>query len=142
MEKTVKKYLLVLFVICLAISACSPKSTSTSLFGTWKLTAYGSANSPIPAVSDAEASLTFNSDGTVTGNGGCNGLGGDYEVKDDQITFGPIMSTLMACDDPRMTQEGTFTQVMNETASFQIDGNTLTITKDNTVLVFEMITGE
>jgi len=142
MEKTVKKYLLVLFVICLAISACSPKSTSASLVGTWKLTAYGPANSPTSAVADAEASLTFNSDGTVTGNGGCNGLGGDYEVKDDQITFGPIMSTLMACDDPRMTQEGAFTQVMNETASFQIDGNTLTITKDDIVLIFELVAAE
>ena len=142
MEKTVKKYLLILFVICLAISACSPKSTSTSLIGTWKLTAYGPASSPNPAVADAEASLTLNSDGTVTGNGGCNGLGGDYEVKDDQITFGPIMSTLMACDGPRMEQEDVVHQVMTETANFKIDGNTLTITKDDKVLVFELVAAE
>ena len=137
-----KKYLLILFVICLAISACSPKPASESIVGTWKLTAYGPADSTASAVADAEASLTFNSDGTVTGNGGCNGLGGDYEVKDDQITFGPIMSTLMACDDPRMAQEGTVSQVLTESASYTLEGDTLTISKDGNVLVFERIVGK
>jgi len=138
----VKKYLLVLFILSLALSACASGSNSPSIVGTWKLTAYGPANSPTPAVADAEASLTFNFDGTVTGNGGCNGLGGDYEVNGNQITFGPIMSTLMACDGPRMEQEDAVHQVMTETDSFQIDGNTLTITKDDTILVFEMVTAE
>ena len=137
-----KKYLLILFVICLAISACSPKPASESIVGTWKLTDDGPADSTASAVADAEASLTFNSDGTVTGNGGCNGLGGDYEVKDDQITFGPIMSTLMACDDPRMAQEGTVSQVLTESASYTIGGNTLTISKDGNVLVFERVVSQ
>jgi len=142
MEKTVKKYLLVLFVICLVISACSPSSTSASVVGTWKLTAYGPANSPTPAVPDAEASLTFDPDGTLTGNGGCNGLGGDYKVKGDQITFGPIMSTLMACDDPRMAQEDAVHQVLTDNVTYKIDGNTLTITNKDAVLVFELVAAE
>ena len=134
-----KKYLLILFIISLALSACASGSNSPSLIGSWKLTAYGPADSPVPAVEDAGASLTFNADGTLTGNGGCNGLGGEYNVNGDQIEFGPIMSTLMACDDPRMTQEGTVTQVMFESASYQIEDNTLTITRDGTVLVFESV---
>jgi len=142
MEITVKKYLLVLFVICLAISACSPKSISASVIGTWKLTAYGPADSPTPAVPGVDTSLTFNPDGTLTGNGGCNGLGGDYEVKGDQITFGPIMSTLMACDEPRMMQEDAVHQVLTDTVTYKIDGNTLTIAKKDMVLVFELAAAE
>jgi heat shock protein HslJ len=144
----VKKYLLILFVLSLTLSACAsgsntPTNTPTSsLIGTWKLTAYGPAASPTPAVADVDATLKFDSDGKVGGSGGCNSLGGDYTVEGDQITFGPIISTMMACDDPRMVQEGTVIQVMTDTASFKIDGNTLTITKDDTVLVFESVAGK
>jgi len=101
----VRKVLLVLFVISLVMAACSAQDSSTSLIGSWKLTAYGPAGSPTPAVEDVEAGLTFNEDGTVSGTSGCNGLGGDYTVEGDQITFGQIISTLMACDSPIMDQE-------------------------------------
>jgi len=131
----VNKYLLVLLVICLAISACTAEESSASLIGSWKLAAYGSADAPTPAVADAEAELTFNEDGTVAGNSGCNGFGGDYTVEGDQVTFGQIVSTLMACEDPRMTQEDAVHQVLTDTATFKIESNTLTLMNNNMVLV-------
>ena len=130
-----KKYLLILFVICLMMTACAPQETSASLVGSWKLTAYGPAESPTPVVADVEARLTYNEDGTLTGNSGCNGFGGNYTVEGDQITFSEINSTLMACDDPRMEQEDAVHQVLTDTASFKIEGNTLTLTNDGMVLV-------
>jgi len=131
----VKKVLLILFVIGVALSACAGDGPSASLIGFWKLTAYGPAAAPTPAVADAEAGLTFNEDGTVTGNSGCNGLGGDYTVEGDQVTFGQIVSTLMACDDPRMAQEDAVHQVLTDTATYKIEGNTLTLTNNDMVLV-------
>jgi len=133
----VKKSLLILFIIYLALSACSSKATASSLIGSWKLTSYGPANSLIVAVPNTEAGLTFKEDGTVTGNSGCNGLGGKYKVQGDQITFDQIVSTLMACDDPRMAQEEVVHKVLTDTASFKIAGNTLTITNNDMVLVLE-----
>ncbi len=130
-----RKVLLVLFVISLVMAACSAQDSSTSLIGSWKLTAYGPAGSPTPAVEDVEAGLTFNEDGTVSGTSGCNGLGGDYTVEGDQITFGQIISTLMACDSPIMDQESAVTQVLTGTADFSIEGNTLTLTNNDMVLV-------
>jgi len=132
-----KKYLLTLWVICLAVSACTAKdeASSASLIGSWKLTSYGPVNSPTPAVADVEAGLTFNNDGTVSGNSGCNGLGGNYKVESDQITFDQIISTLMACDDARMKQEDAVHQVLTDTATFKIEGNTLTITNNDMELV-------
>lgn len=132
-----KKYLLILFTIALALSACSAETAgaSASLLGSWKLTAYGLADATTPAVEDTEAGLNFNEDGTVTGNSGCNGLGGTYTVEGDQVTFSEIISTLMACDDPRMAQEEAVHQVLTDTASFQIEGNTLTLTNNDRVLV-------
>jgi heat shock protein HslJ len=131
----VKKYLLTLLVISLAISACSAEKPSASLVGSWKLTAYGPADSPSPAVTDAEAGITFNEDGTVIGSSGCNGFGGSYTVEDDKITFSEITSTLMACDDPRMEQEDVVHQVLTDTVSFKIEGNTLMLTNNDMVLV-------
>jgi heat shock protein HslJ len=139
MEKMMKKYLLALLLISLAISACSAQNTeepSASLVGSWKLTAFGPPSAPFPAVEGAEAGLTFNEDGTVTGSSGCNGLGGDYTVEGDQITFGEFVSTLMACDDPIMSQEGIAHEVLRGTATYKIEGDTLTIANNGQVLVF------
>ena len=132
-----KKYLLVLFILALTLSACTAKSGSAagSLSGSWKLKSYGPANASTPAVTDVEAGLTFKDDGTLTGNSGCNSLGGDYTVKGDQVTFGQIVSTLMACDDPRMVQEQAVQKVLTDTAGYKIDGNTLTLTNNDMVLV-------
>jgi len=132
-----KKHLLTLLVICLVISACTAKNAGSSagLIVSWKLTSYGSAASPTPAVDGAGAELTFNREGTVTGTSGCNGLGGNYKVEGDRITFDQIVSTLMACDDPRMAQEGAVHQVLTDTASFKIEGSTLTLTNNDNVLV-------
>lgn len=132
-----KKYLITLLIICLAISACTAKNEgpAASLIGSWKLTSYSRADVLTPAVTDTEAGLTFKDDGTVTGSSGCNGFGGSYTVEDDKITFSEITSTLMACDDPRMAQEDAVHQVLTDTASFKIEGNTLTLTNNDMVLV-------
>jgi heat shock protein HslJ len=136
-RRTVKKYLLILFAISLAISACTAENAdaSPSLTGTWKLSSYGTADAQTPAVEDVEAGLTFNEDGTVTGNSGCNGLGGTYTVEGDQVTFSEVVSTLMACDDPRMAQEDAIHQVLTDTATYTIEGSTLTLTNNDMVLV-------
>lgn len=133
-----KKYLLLVFVIALALSACSNQNTeepAASLIGSWQLTSYGPVGSPLPAVEDTEAGLTFNEDGTVAGNSGCNGFGGNYTVEDDQVTFSDIVSTLIACEEPLMSQEEVVLQVMADSATYNVDGNTLTLTGDGMVLV-------
>jgi heat shock protein HslJ len=137
----VKKYLLILIMICLTVSGCAAKENALPLAGSWRLTAYGPSNSPTPAVPDVEAILNFDADGTLAGNTGCNQLGGDYQVEGDQITFGQIVSTLIGCPDLEMAQEDSMHQVLTGTASFKIEGNTLTITNNNMVLVFESVAG-
>lgn len=151
-----RTYLLMLLIAVLAVSACSaqtteqspvpepsqstqPPSAPASLIGAWKLTAYGPAGAPTPAVEGVEAGLTFNEDGTVSGTSGCNGLGGDYTVEGDRITFGEFVSTLMACDAPIMEQEEAAHQVMTGTATYKIEGDTLTITNNDMVLVLARV---
>ena len=123
-------------MVCSAVallSACAAPADGgrgdTSLAGTnWRLAAYGPASAPQPAAADIETSLAFGSDGKVSGNMGCNGFSGDYTQAGNTLTFGPIMRTLMACEGQRMEQEDAAMQVLVDTATFTLDGDTLTIT--------------
>ncbi len=64
----------------------------------------------------------------MSGNVGCNGFGGEYDVDGDTITFGPIMSTMMFCEGPVGEQEKWALAVFQESATFVIDGDQITIT--------------
>lgn len=127
MKKSLLLYTTLFIIAGLTLAACAGKP-SASVVGNWNLVSYGSPTSQTPAVPNVEASVTFGSDGKLNGNVGCNGFGGDYKVDGETITFGPIMSTLMACADPIMEQESAVFSVFTDTATFKIDGKTLTVT--------------
>lgn len=107
--------------------------------GSWKLISYGSITSPSSVDANVESTLIFGENGKLSGNGGCNQLMGNYEVRDKQITFGPISSTRKRCSDPVMAQEGIVLKVLTDTVSFKVEGNILTITNNDLVLVFEAV---
>ena len=128
----------ILIFVGLILSACVPGGGSLSLTDTsWSLVSYGSASDPTPTVPNHETTLTFGADRQVSGNLGCNSFGGSYELKGDQITFGPIMSTLMAClDNGIMEQESAAFNVLRETVTASLEGSTLTLTgPDGSVLI-------
>jgi heat shock protein HslJ len=93
-------------------------------------------DSQTPALIDTKPRITFNVDGTLIGNSGCNGYSGSYTVEGNQITFSPIVSTRMLCDKAIMEQETAIHQVLTNTASFKIEGNQLTLTNNDRLLVF------
>lgn len=128
-----KKYVFVLLAL-LILSACSGGSEA-SVAGTWKLVSYGDPASPTAAVPDAETSIEFK-EGQVSGNVGCNGFGGTYEIDGDKITFSEVVSTLMFCEGPVGDQELGTLAVLNDSATYVLDGNTLTLTSaDGTSVV-------
>ncbi len=59
--------------------------------------------------------LTFKNDKTFSAATDCNGVGGEYTVNGNKITFNKMMSTLMYCEG---SQEAEFTKMLNETQSF------------------------
>lgn len=137
-----RKYLTILWVLAMFLSACAAGEEDGSLVGRWDLTDYGPAGSTSPALTENEPGLTFNEDGTLNGSSGCNGFSGEYTIDGDQITFGPIVSTLMLCDSPMMGQEEAFFQVLMDTATYQIDGDRLTLTNNDQILVLSAAAGQ
>ena len=121
-------YLISIFVLSGVILAACSGGDSNSVVGTWKLASYGSPGNLTPAVPDVDTSITFSEDGKVEGNVGCNGFGGDYSVDGNTITFGQIVSTLMFCEGPVGDQETTTLNVLAGTATYAMEGDSVTIT--------------
>jgi len=109
------------------LTACGG-GASASVTGTWKLIAYGPASNPAPAAADVDTSIEFGSDGKVNGNVGCNQFNGEYQVKDDKITFGPIASTRKFCEGSVGEQETATLALFTESATIMIEGDTMTLT--------------
>ena len=132
-----KRLAFALLTLVLTLTAC--QGSSGSLTGvTWRLVSYGPPGAQTDAVAGVPTSLIFSEDGTVGGTMGCNQFGGDYETRSDQITFSALNSTLMACEEPLMTQESTVLAMLSGTVTFQVDGTKLTITaEDGSVAVFD-----
>ena len=124
-----------ILMMTILLAACAGKTDSPSLAGSsWKLVNLGDQ----PALPDTTATLTFDKDGQASGNASCNSFGGPYEVKDDTLTFGPLMSTMMACLEPGvMEQEAAYLEALAQTASYSVTGERLAIFDDNGSILAE-----
>ncbi len=75
-------------VTVLLLSACdAPGDIGHRVLGTW-----GDASQ------SSQPSLGFSQDGKVTGTDGCNRLSGSWTNDEDEISLGPLTSTLMVCE--------------------------------------------
>lgn len=119
------KRLVLSLLMVFALAACAG-GTSASIEGQWELVSYGPASSQTPAVPDVETSIEFMS-GQMSGDVGCNGFSGEYELEGETISFGPVVSTMMFCENVA-EQESTTLAVFQENATFSLDGDRLTIT--------------
>lgn len=72
----------------------------------------------------SEATLSFGSNGTVTGSTGCNRLSGTY---DEATGFSALSTTKMACKDEIMAQESLVLELLRSGPTLTIEGGVLTI---------------
>ena len=60
----------------------------------------------------------------VSGSGGCNRITGGYELKGENLTFGQMASTMMACPSGMETEQG-FLKAMGQVKRWKIAGRQL-----------------
>lgn len=85
---------------------------------------------PVPATVNGKMPyLELSEEGNRYGStGGCNGVGGEYELrKNNGIKFGKGMSTMMYCDD--MSIENGLKQLFDQVDSYAIAEGSLTLSK-------------
>jgi heat shock protein HslJ len=129
-------------IISIAVFAgisCTKVVATGKLEGiTWALKYYGDSGNLQAALPDKEATLIFNKDKKqVTGNGGVNGYGGNYEINGSQLTVSAIIHTEMASVNQALNnQENTFFNILESAQSYKLNGQELTITGTKGLLVF------
>jgi heat shock protein HslJ len=114
---------------------------SSDLAGTsWTVIAYNNGNEAVVSVIiETEGMLTadFDSEGTLSGSGGCNSYNGSYSTDGDAIEIGPIASTERACLDPEgvMEQESLYLAALATAATYAVRGETMEMRTDDGALV-------
>ena len=132
--KNVFSHLSVL-ILGIALTSCMSKTASSAqpsndITGkTWKLT---EINGKPVALVNADSNPYFKlnkSDMRYEGNGGCNGVGGTFELKPDvmRIKFNQGMSTMIACED--LATEQLFTKALLAADNYTVNGDTLSLNK-------------
>ena len=71
----------------------------------------------------------------------CNGMGGDYELKNDRLEIGNLMQTMMACESELMARESAIKARLQQPLSVQFDPRDarLTLINDTGVMIFEPV---
>lgn len=100
----------------------SERATAENIAGEWTLNSITGEDLKT-LFTDKVPSINFDN-GKVSGNGGCNSYRGTYTITDGTITFGPLMSTKMAC--PSLSGENKFTQALANPVVASINDGLLT----------------
>jgi heat shock protein HslJ len=114
-------------VFLLALAACGTRAATvqTGLAGTaWVLEDLAGAG----VVERDRATLEFDDAGRASGNGSCNRFSGPVTLSGDRISFGPLMSTKMACVEDALTaQEMKYLEALGAAERYAVEDSTLLI---------------
>jgi heat shock protein HslJ len=79
-------------------------------------------------LANTQITLIFGPAKQLSGNDGCNQYSGTYDTNGNQITIGPLVTTMMACAPEVMQQESTYMIALQSATSFEQSAQQLIIT--------------
>lgn len=125
----IKSLALLLFAAVLA--SCSTMMATTEIKNTsWKLSEF--PNGTIPT--NAEATLSFNGDSSVSGKSFCNGYGGTFKQKGNSLTFSQTIGTMMYCDHVG-NAETKYLEAYSKTNKVKVEDSKLYLMENDKVLL-------
>jgi heat shock protein HslJ len=107
---------------------------SADLSGTkWLLVQLG--GDPVEQAGERAPHLVLDpADSRAYGSGGCNRFTGSFELGGDELRFGPIVATRMACSDLVMRVETAFFDALASVTRYELDGELLVLLDDDGVV--------
>ena len=103
---------------------------------TWAMISLESPDATLTAPEGASVTFT---DGSLSVATGCNTAFGEATVDGDTVTVGPLGSTRMACDADLMEWESAVLEFLDGELTFALDGDDLTLTKDDATMTLREI---
>ena len=104
-----------------------PDDTVTLAYTEWALVELDGAPVEIGADEIAPTLVLDLEESRVSGSGGCNRLSGAFALSEDELRFGPLLTTRMACPEPAMARERSFLAALEAVTAYELDGRTLTL---------------
>lgn len=114
-------------------AALSETAAGATLEGTqWDLVMLGTAETS----QGVDSTLNFGTENDIGGNGGCNVFGGSVSFADDgTLDIENVFSTMMACEEPKMSQERAFFDALEAATDYTLADGQLTLSgEDGAVL--------
>jgi heat shock protein HslJ len=143
---------IVLFAVIVFVSfitACSNSKKNTvaapastiitddhKLNGSWRLTYISGPKITLDGLfPNKKPTLVFKLPSqNISGNGGCNGYGGEVKIEGHNINFSKIMHTMMACDG--ITGENQFFNTLENVTAYSVNADTnLVLLKGDTAMM-------
>jgi len=90
----------------------------------WVCSSYAADGDLVDVLTDSHMDIVFESSQTA-GSSGCNRYSGVYTLDGNAITIGPLISTMMGCEDSLMEQETAYLAAIQSAAEFDIEGTKL-----------------
>jgi heat shock protein HslJ len=78
---------------------------------------------------------------TISGVSGCNRYNASYEASGEEISFGPISGTKMACPEPEGSTEARFLQLLEGVASYEVSGRSMSMNDADGTPVLQFMQG-
>ncbi|MEO8403581.1 MAG: META domain-containing protein [Chitinophagaceae bacterium] len=130
-----KKLVFILLIAVIATTSCSPKLSPDYNWGNqrWVLTELKSVPVQLSGTRK-DAFIEFSpTEKRFTGNGGCNRINGNYELRNDKISLGEVISTKMSCED--VSFETTFLNTLADVNKYEVQGNALLLKHNKDVIL-------
>lgn len=114
----------------------TPAAAADPLAGSWTLVSSGDGEAPTAVPAGVEVTANF-AEGRISGTSGCNRYGAAYTLDGAALTIEPAVSTMMACEEPKMTVETAYLAALGQVTGYRLqDGNLLLSYGDGQVLTF------
>ena len=145
-----RRVAIILPLVAFAFAACGGDDASGSNGGgthdpaalegqSWILTQMLSAGGQTQIL-DVGVSAEF--DGTtISGNAGCNSYHASYEASGNEISFGPVAGTKMACPEAETSTEARYLQLLEGVATFETSGRSMSMSDADGTPVLQFMQG-
>lgn len=88
------------------------------LHGEWRITELGETG----VLAKSEPTITFGTDGSVSGSASCNRFRGSYTLTGESLGLSGLALTRMLCEAALIEQERSVVETLETTSHFEIDG--------------------